>query len=114
MPVTKYNIDEVLNNARIVFTRSEHPEPPPAQEEAPDPGIYDQAYIERLQRQAILNSLSADERAVYDRVPTGEGVYLDEVVDDVYTPQFVFPTLTMLEVKGLLKLLPGGRYVKIE
>ena len=114
MPVSKYDVEEELDKLKVCYTRSERPAVVEPKVEIQPDAIFDQAYEERAIRQTIINSLSVDERAIYDRVPVGDGVYLDEVVDETYSPQFVFSTLTMLELKGLLKQVPGGRFAKIE
>ena len=58
----------------------------------------------------ILDSLSADERAVIEQLADGPK-HIDDVVDGCQLPAGrVLASMTLLEVKGYIKRLPARRF----
>ena len=60
--------------------------------------------------QEILDSLSADERAIVGQLADGPK-HIDDVVDGCQLPAGrVLASMTLLEVKGYIKRLPARRF----
>ena len=56
--------------------------------------------------------LTSDEQAIIDVIHQRENVMLDHIASELDTPaQSLLPILTMLELKGVIKTLPNGRYL---
>ena len=62
---------------------------------------------EELER--ALSELPEEMRALYLRIPASGSCRTDELVTKDTPPSKVMGAITMLEIKGLVRLLPGGR-----
>ncbi len=62
--------------------------------------------------QSVLDSLDADERAVFAEFPCDRPISMDGLVARGLDIGTLMPTLTMLEIKGLITTLPGGMYIR--
>jgi predicted Rossmann fold nucleotide-binding protein DprA/Smf involved in DNA uptake len=61
----------------------------------------------------LLESLDEKYLKIYNEMPTGESVSIDKVCRAGYDPRTAMSLLTTLEMKGLVRVLPGGLYQKI-
>lgn len=115
LPEVHHDVDRVLDRAKVCYTRStpieivsEQTQQQILVEEQPksDEGA--------REREEALSQLCEEERLLYERIPKGRAVHMDELVGDGLTAQKVMSKSTMLEVKGLIKFLPGGRIIRVE
>jgi DNA processing protein len=58
------------------------------------------------------SSLNDNERKIYDLFPDGAGISADEMARTGIPVGIVLQNLTMLEIKGFIKTLPGGLFTK--
>ena len=52
------------------------------------------------------------EKRLYESMPDGDSVGLDELARDGISPAQALTACTMLEIQGLIESVPGGRYRK--
>ena len=62
--------------------------------------------------QSIIDTLTADERSVWDGMPCDRPVSVDEIAKSGHDVSSLIATLTLLEIKGLITTLPGGMYLR--
>lgn len=62
--------------------------------------------------QSIIDTLTADERSVWEGMPCDRPVSVDEIAKSGHDVSSLIATLTMLEIKGLISTLPGGMYLR--
>jgi len=62
--------------------------------------------------QSIIDTLTADERSVWDGMPCDRPVSVDEIAKSGHDVSSLIATLTLLEIKGLISTLPGGMYLR--
>ncbi len=62
--------------------------------------------------QSIIDTLTADERSVWDGMPCDRPVSVDEIAKSEHDVSSLIATLTLLEIKGLISTLPGGMYLR--
>jgi DNA processing protein len=58
-------------------------------------------------------NLNENERQIYDMLPDGIPVTADSIARKGFPVSQVLTIMTMLEIKGIIKVLPGGQYKKI-
>jgi hypothetical protein len=58
------------------------------------------------------SSLNDNEKKIYDLFPDGAGISADEIARTGIPVGIVLQNLTMLEIKGFIKTLPGGMFIK--
>lgn len=63
-----------------------------------------------LQNTIILNE---NEQQIYDLFPDGAPVTADSIARKGFPVSQVLTIMTMLEIKGIIKVLPGGQYKKL-
>ena len=73
-------------------------------------GSFYEASPERL-REEILSRLDAKTAAFYRTLPEGKAFLPDEAVSGEYRIGEIMCALTVLEVNGLVRALPGGRFL---
>ena len=81
-------------------------EPPVLQKELGD----SQNKENELEKREMLEALDKKYIDIYDAIPPGKGAELTELCALGYDSRTVMSVLTTLELKGLIKLLPGGSY----
>ena len=62
-------------------------------------------------REEILSRLDAKTAALYRTLPEGKAFLPDEAVSGEYRIGEIMCALTVLEVNGLVRALPGGRFL---
>ncbi len=62
--------------------------------------------------QSALDSLSEEQRRIFNDLPCNKPVTVDMIVKNGYGIGTVMATLTILEIKGLVSSLPGGMYIR--
>lgn len=67
---------------------------------------------EKADLAASLSVLSASEKMVYDLFSQKESLTVDEIAQNDIDVGDILSALTLLEIYGLIKSLPGGRYTK--
>ena len=67
---------------------------------------------EIIKSEEILESLDKKYREIYDSIPTDKVVNLADICSVGYDSRTVMSVLTTLELKGLIKTLPGGNYCR--
>lgn len=70
--------------------------------EAPGPG-----------RDADLSALDPTSRKVYEAMPENKAVLVDELVGNGLSVSEILVSMTMLEISGLIRTAPGGKYIKV-
>lgn len=69
------------------------------------------APVENDRSSEVYNSLGEKHRAIFDAIPIGEYITADELVKATgYPVTDILTAVTMLELKGLIDIHPGGQY----
>ncbi len=72
----------------------------------------DTAQAPQIKKEVDLSKLSENELSVYNAIPDSASISPDEISRAGIPISKVMPVLTMLEIKGLITSLPGGRFKK--
>lgn len=77
-------------------------------------GWDEQSKKKKPQQQQLFVILSDDEQAIVDKLSTQDSLHIDQLASDLNLPAYqLFSLLLDMEMKGLIKNMPGNMYALV-